>query len=504
MAPFSQSLVAMNPPFTKPTKHAPFGSTDHIEPKNPAFAAFGTTDAEQKAMKTLERSLGKNTISDGNAGLGTSFTAIANNMVQQDGRIALILPTSAMMGGSYDADDDQAYSWQRLRNLLYDHYDQIVVVSIAQPEKKNSAFSADSDFADCMVIARRIPTGGTPSRRAHFVNLIACPASKLEAQETARAVKRAIADTTQRDTWNRVKIGDDEIGFVRYENTEQNRKWTTVRVSNPTLVERSKKLAQGELHLPQRAKPIEIPMTKAGSIAKVGPVDRDITGRPNSPFRKRDGYLSTYEYPMLWNHDKKGQNLQSRMLTPPDSHGEVRQRREDAAEQMWGQFATHLHINRDFQFNANATAAAFTKLPSLGGRAWPTMTAASPQQEKIICVWLNSTLGLMAYWIESNRNQDGRGGITVTAIPDISLLDVTKLNTTQLDAAVKIFDDLQEKKMLPANEAWRDEVRQDLDKRLLIEVLGLDDKAVEQLGILRLQWCSEPTVTSTKKTGPPN
>ena len=504
VAPFSQSLVAMNPPFTKPTKHAPFGSTDHIEPKNPAFAAFGTTDAEQKAMKTLERSLGKNTISDGNAGLGTSFTAIANNMVQQDGRIALILPTSAMMGGSYDADDDQAYSWQRLRNLLYDHYDQIVVVSIAQPGKKDSAFSADSDFADCMVIARRIPTGGTPSRGAHFVNLIACPASKLEAQETARAVKRAIADTTQRDTWNRVKIGDDEIGFVRHENTEQNRKWTTIRISNPTLVERSKKLAQGELHLPQRAKPIEIPMTKAGSIAKVGPVDRDITGRPNSPFHKRDGYLSTYEYPMLWNHDKKGQNLQSRMLTPPDSHGEVRQRREDAAEQMWGQFATHLHINRDFQFNANATAAAFTKLPSLGGRAWPTMTAASPQQEKIICVWLNSTLGLMAYWIESNRNQDGRGGITVTAIPDISLLDVTKLNPTQLDAAVKIFDDLQEKRMLPANEAWRDAVRQDLDKRLLIEVLGLDDKAVEQLGILRLQWCSEPTVTSTKKTGPHN
>ena len=504
VAPFSQSLVAMNPPFTKPTKHAPFGSTDHIEPKNPAFAAFGTTEAEQKAMKTLERSLGKNTISDGNAGLGTSFTAIANNMVQQDGRIALILPTSAMMGGSYDADDDQAYSWQRLRNLLYDHYDQIVVVSIAQPGKKDSAFSADSDFADCMVIARRIPTGGTPSRGAHFVNLIACPASKLEAQETARAVKRAIADTTQRDTWNRVKIGDDEIGFVRHENTEQNRKWTTIRISNPTLVERSKKLAQGELHLPQRAKPIEIPMTKAGSIAKVGPVDRDITGRPNSPFHKRDGYLSTYEYPMLWNHDKKGQNLQSRMLTPPDSHGEVRQRGEDAAEQMWGQFATHLHINRDFQFNANATAAAFTKLPSLGGRAWPTMTAASPQQEKIICVWLNSTLGLMAYWIESNRNQDGRGGITVTAIPDISLLDVTKLNPTQLDAAVKIFDDLQEKRMLPANEAWRDAVRQDLDKRLLIEVLGLDDKAVEQLGILRLQWCSEPTVTSTKKTGPHN
>ena len=504
MAPFSQSLVAMNPPFTKPTKHAPFGSTDHIEPKNPAFAAFGTTDAEQKAMKTLERNLGKNTISDGNAGLGTSFTAIANNMVQQDGRIALILPTSAMMGGSYDTNDDQVYSWQRLRNLLYDYYDQIVVVSIAQPEKKDSAFSADSDFADCMVIARRIRTGETPSRRAHFVNLIACPASKLEAQETARAVKRAIASTTQRGTWNRVEIGDDEIGFVCYENTEQNRKWTTLRISDPTLVERSKKLAQGELHLPQRAGSIKIPITSARSIARVGPVHRDINGRSNSAFSKHEGYQSTDEYPMLWNHDKKGQSLQSTMLVRPDSHGRVRQKRHEAAEKMLTNSATHLHINQDFQFNANATAAAFTHPPSLGGRAWATLTAGSPQQEKIICVWLNSTLGLMAYWIESNRNQDGRGGITVTAIPDLPLLDVTRLKETQFEAAVKIFDDLQQKKMLPANEAWRDKVRQDLDNRLLTEVLELDDKAVVQLGILRLQWCSEPTVTSTKKTGPQN
>ena len=503
MTPLSQSLVAMNPPFTRPTKHAPFGTTDHVEPKNPAFAAFGTTDKEQEAMKRLERRLGNNTISDGNAGLGTTFTAIANNMVQSGGNIALILPTSAMMGGSYDTGDGQAYSWQRLRNLLYDYYDGIAVVSIAQPEKKDSAFSADSDFADCMVIARRVPTGRTPSRRAHFVNLIACPASKLEAQETARAIKRAIANTTEKDAWNRVEIGDDEIGFVRYENTEQNRKWTTLRISEPTLVERAKRLQHGELSLPQRADSIQIPVATARSLAQVGPVHRDIIGRSNSPFSKRDGYKSTDEYPMLWNHDKKGQTLQSSMLVQPDSHGEVRDKRDKAAEQMWNESATHLHINQDFQFNANATAAAFTELPSLGGRAWPTLKAASRQQEKVLCVWLNSTLGMIAYWVESNRNQDGRGGITVTAIPDIPMLDVTKLNQTQLDDAVKIFDDLQEKKLLPANEAWRDKVRQDLDKRLLTEVLGLGDKVVEQLGILRRQWCNEPTVTSTKKTGPP-
>ena len=504
MAPVSQSLVAMNPPFTRPTKHAPFGTTDHVEPKNPAFAAFGTTDEEQSEMKRLATQLGKNTISDGNAGLGTTFTAIANNMIRPGGRIALVLPTSAMIGGSYDADEDQPYSWQRLRNLLHENYDQIVVVSIAQPDKKDSAFSADSDFADCMVIARRITTGRPPSRRVHFVNLKSCPASKLEAQETARSIKRAIANTTEPDTWNRVEIGDEEIGFVTFENVVHNRKWTTVRISDPTLVERAKKLANGELRLPQRAASIEIPITQAGSIAQVGPVHRDITGRTDSPFHKRNGYQSADEYPMLWNHAQRGQKPQSSMLTEPDSHGEVRQKQGNLAEQMWNEFATHLHINQDFQINANATAAAFTERTSLGGTAWPTLALSTPQNEKAMCVWLNSTLGLLSFWMESNRSQNGRGRTTVTAIPDIPVLDVTKLSTPQLDAAVKIFDDLQEQTMLPANEAWRDAVRQELDRRLLNEVLGLDEKAVEQLGILRRQWCAEPTVTSTKKTGPPN
>ena len=155
-------------------------------------------------------------------------------------------------------------------------------------------------------------------------------------------------------------------------------------------------------------------------------------------------------------------------------------------------------------YDFRSDAAYLNNPTSLGGRSWPTARMESEKHEKSLCVWLNSTLGIASYWLESNRNQDGRGGLTVTAIPDIPVMDVTKLSVTQLDAAVKIFDDLQERTLLPANEAWRDDVRQELDRRVFNEVLGLDERAVEQLDILRRQWCSEATVTSTKKTGPPD
>ena len=67
-------------------------------------------------------------------------------------------------------------------------------------------------------------------------------------------------------------------------------------------------------------------------------------------------------------------------------------------------------------------------------------------------------------------------------------------------AAVSIFDDLKRSAMLPANEAYRDPVRQDLDRRILTEVLGLGAEAVDQLTLMRNQWCAEPTVTGTKST----
>ena len=509
MTPVSQSLVAMNPPFTKPTKHAPF-SADHVDPKNPAFAAFGTTDAEQKAMKALERRLGANTVSDGNAGLGTTFTAIANNMVRAGGRIALILPTAAMLGGSYDASKEQAYSWQRLRNLLRNNYDQIVVVSIAKPRKKDSAFSADVDFADCMVIARRIPAGVRQGTDAHFVSLKEVPATKLEAQETARAIKSAIRETDRPGLYRDITIGDSVVGTVSRDTIGHNQRWTNIRIANPDLVSRLRQLERGLLRLPQTAADIAIPVSRIGAIGDVGPLHRDIAERGRGPFTKVDGCRTDHEYPILWNHypnkreARKGKDPQKSMLTRPDSHGVVADEQDTAAAVAMWQNATHLHINIRFQFNGNSTAAAYTPQRSLGGAMWPTVKLASPELEKALCVWLNSTLGIATYWLESDRGQDGRGGTTVTHIPDIPVLDVTQLDAAQLAAAVQIFDDLQERVMKPANEAWHDRVRQEMDARLFREVLRLDDTAVEQLGILRRQWCREPTVTAAKRTGPPD
>ena len=495
MTPLSQSLVIMNPPFTTPTNHA----ADHAKPGNPAFAAFNTTQAEQKAMSDKVKRLSIGTISDGNAGLGTQFTAIANNMVKPGGHIALILPLSAMLGGS---DSPSARSWLKLRGLLAEKFNDIIVVSIAQAAKIDSSFSADTDMAEVLIIARSLRTRERAKRLAYFVNLSERPADKLAAQETAKAIRKTMAGLTRPGTHSHAVVGDIAVATVRLERVKPTEKWTTVRVANVGLTQVAGEMAEGKLRLPRRRDPVAVPMTQMGNIGRVGPVDRDIASGPREPdrgpFSKNNGADSGTEWPFLWNHDSKKQQS---MAVAPDSHGIVKPGKEDQAEATWRR-ASHLHINRDFQFNANPTCAVYTEQISAGGRAWPNFRMQTPALEKAACVWLNGTLGLITYWINSNRSQSGRGGTTVTAIPNIPGLDVTRLEAKQLQAAVGIYSDLCREPMLPANEAWRDPVRQELDRRLLTGVLGLDSDAVEQLAILRNQWCREPTVTGTKRTGP--
>lgn len=491
MSPLSQSLVIMNPPFTTPTNH----SADHVDTKNPAFAAFGTTNAEQDAMEEKTRRLSRGTIGDGYAGLGSQFAAIANNMVKPNGHIALILPISAMVGGSYDG--KTVRSWQKFRRLLAEQYNDIMVVTIARPTTWESAFSADTHLAEVIVIARRLDADEEPESRACFINLKERPGNKLEAQETARAIRKAVAALVEPDTDIPILVGDSEVGFASLEAVHPLAKWTTTRIANVTLARRIKQLAKGELRLPQRLEPIAVPIARIGQIGRVGPVHRAIL----MAFDKQDGANVGTEWPMLWNHDKRGQHQQVQMLTPPDSSGRVKPGKEADAARIW-EYASHLHINQEFQFNANPTAAGFTERRAAGGSTWPTLQMDTADLEKALCVWMNGSLGIMSYWMESNRMQNGRGRTTVSAIPNIPVLDVTKLDAGRLRAAVQIYDDLCRQPMLPANEAWHDPVRQELDRRLLADVLALDDAAVEQLAILRNQWCAEPTVSATKQTGP--
>ena len=65
----------------------------------------------------------------------------------------------------------------------------------------------------------------------------------------------------------------------------------------------------------------------------------------------------------------------------------------------------------------------------------------------------------------------------------------------------EVFDNFKEMEFLPANEAYQDDVRQELDAAVF-RVLDLPENILPSLDLLRLKWCAEPSVHGGKNTRP--
>ena len=219
--------------------------------------------------------------------------------------------------------------------------------------------------------------------------------------------------------------------------------------------------------------------------------------------------------PVLWSHDA---DLETRMVVPPCSTGVIRPGMTDQAQRLWDGYtnnkkeriagATRLHINRDFRVNSQPLGACLTPTSALGGRAWPSF-APDPARadereswEKALSVWLNSTIGLVGRWWVSMRQQKGRANLTITTIGRIPALDLRAITPTTIRSMADIFDQFKDREFLPANEAYRDSARHDLDKALARKVLHLPKEALAGVSRLRVLWCSEPSVHGNKQTRP--
>ena len=167
---------------------------------------------------------------------------------------------------------------------------------------------------------------------------------------------------------------------------------------------------------------------------------------------------------------------------------------------VWNRTASRLHYNLDFRINSQSLTACLTPAKTIGGTAWPNFIPEREEWTIPLILWSNTTLGLLAFWWIGTRQQQGRARITITQLPRLTVLDPRTLSEDQLAQATTIFERFKEREFLPANEAYRDAVRQDLDRAVLAELLRLPEGVLESLAILRNQWCAEPSVHGGKKT----
>lgn len=168
----SLDLVIQNPPYTR--AHGGRG----------VFAMAGMTDQQRARssyrLRTIVAKLRRrgDDIANGQAGLGSHFSALADLKLKKGGVFSSVLPLTAA----------HAESWQGFRRAMATDYQQITVLSIAS--HRPASFSADTAINELLIVARKTDRDGDANaeKTALAVNLWSSPATAAEAIYLAKAV----------------------------------------------------------------------------------------------------------------------------------------------------------------------------------------------------------------------------------------------------------------------------------------------------------------------------
>ena len=493
----SCDLVIMNPPFTRPTGQ----ESSKLGVPAPSFAGFNTSEDEQRKMSSELGKVYSNIdwvrAGDGKAGLASNFIDLAHAKVKSGGVVAFVLPAAFAVGSA----------WKKARAVFEEHYSEIIVVSISDTGSTNPAFSADTGMAEVLVVAtRRDDFENRPvESRWLFATIESRPASPAEAFVMARYIASGASDHS-------LQIGDTKVGSLSFSLPGKN----ITQIKGSKIQDIALSLTSSytpKFVLPRAGKEIRFHLCPLDELGDRGPYHTKVGDIPKLSGANFGGAFDVMihpggkvDYPILWGHNHVAERS---MIVVPDKEGKLRSTAKDSLVTSVWQSASRLHFNRDFRINSQSLSACITSEKAIGGRAWPSFKLRQKKdgEEKLewvypVLLWANTTIGLILFWVMGSRQHSGRASLSISRLPELPVLDPRKLNVEQLGQAETIFEEFKNREFLPANEAYRDLTRQDLDVAVLIRLLGLDNDVLEWLDVLRDQWCREPTVHGGKSTRP--
>ena len=473
-------IVIQNPPFTRP------GSDSNTDIPKSTFQGGGRPGEDQKLMQATLKS--KNTrVTDGKSGFVSAFVDLADKKLKTGGTMGFILPLTVL----------RSPTTEKLRDMWATEYHNVVVITMAQAKAQESAFSADTGMAECIVVAMKGVDENTG--RGKFVCLNQRPQGMLEAIEIANRINKS--NNTRKledvpDGGDIINIGSTSIGQMLDSPINDGVAWIATRARSMALLQTAHRIRNGKLHLPMSREAIPIHMCQVQDIAKIGSADS---------FRKKDGAFVMIEgcqpnsdgYDALW---KVNAPLQRSVIAAPDYTAIPRSNDSAMVKRVLDCYSkTHYHIN--LTFGANSVISSFTENPSIGVRSMINVLLNNPRHEIAWTLWCNSTLGLLCHWLHCGKQQMGRGTLRQQTLETLPTLDIRKLSEEQLVNADTLFERLKYKRMLPVNECAHDSVRQDLDAELLTEMLGIKDLGVlTSMQTLRDMLCAEPSIHGGKKS----
>ena len=483
-------LVIANPPYTRAGGPGTADNTDW----NPMFgSALSKSDAEamQKALKkTLQV-----TPASLYAGLGSAFVVLASEKVKPGGRIAFVLPATALTGSR----------WGPIRELLLEEFSVDWVVASHDPRNRNArgdlpgrrfvAFSESTRIAEALIVAtKRGYRGSERPSQTRFVNLRRNPDEPIEAMAVAKAL---LASSSALPSGGRQEIIVGDAVWGEVESADQAElgggSWTLATFVQGRLADLARSLVTCSVWQEGRIS-FRLPIASLEREWTLGPYEMQIKNPTQGLFDIVDTDDPTRNgHPALWHH---GANRIKNLVVTANARITERSGKNANSQAAMLARAGRLQLARELGHAPQRLAAVVTAQPMLGVRSWITLTPKKPLHgsDEALCMWLNTSLGLLLRIVHANRPYLGRSAVPHELARTLPVLDVAALSEAQRAAACELFDEMKHQPLQGFAHLASDPVRRELEHRFFADVLGYSADA--ELDLLAQMLNREPTLTT--------
>ena len=481
----SMDLVIQNPPYSRARGERALFDVSGIDDKQRRRSVKRLTH-----IRNALRAAG-NEVTDGQAGMGADFSALADRKLQDGGIFATVLPLTAA----------HAESWEGFRRTIENEYRDLTAIAFSAHE--SAMMSADTNINEMLLIATKRTENDDAGRDGVLcVNLEAPPASDAQAFWYANVITSIDHTSLRGDAIHISSRFRNRIGsWVQLNTPQPGFPWFAAGMRNHYLASVVAELIDGRLYFPDSRErwDFSLPATTLDRVVRIGPTHHLIGHRRGreaigafafDPIRP--GEIPTY--PALWSAEAERQRS---ILTAPTHEGHPAITDEDRLRQMLAQ-RSDLFISRNLRLTSQALAAARTERLMMGGSTWTALLSDDDGTKSALAIWLNSTLGLMVRTCYAQTTQTGRARLQIRGLAGFPVPDFAADSDAGQQAraiARQHIGELAALELQPASYAFQDANRQRVDSVALAMVeLGENQQANAAVAALRQQWCREPSV----------
>ena len=472
-------LIITNPPYTRAGGPGDEANTDW----NPIFGSLLDSNAQKRMKKALNAAL-KKTPAGVYSGLGSAFLLLADENIKGGGRIAFVLPSAVITGSS----------WKPMREMLLRNYEIDWVVTSHDPRQRNSrgglpgriyaSFSESTSISETLLVATR--TKGHPDGKHHvrFVNLRQNPTSTIDALSLARSLLEIRSNGTE------ILIGGKSRGEIRRvrQTSLTSDPWVDTSFVQSKLLDIAKDLAKGNFH------GHNIPLANLSDSWKFGPYEMQIKHPVQGLFDCDESHDPMRSgYPAIWHHSANSVNS---LETTANAHLTPKSKKSTNEQKIMLQRSSKLQLARELRHNTQKIAAVVTDKPMLGVRSWISLkpVKATPGGIETLCLWLNSTPGLLLRFIHANLPYPGRSLVTHTNGAKLKVIDVGTLSEKQLLEGLSAYMKLRKLEMKSIHHMNRDDTRRKVDIAVC-SLLELPSDSFEEIADMMVR---EPNINAGK------